>query len=64
MKKRHEQKLLVLSIALWVLFNIPILLLFDNANPWLGIPQTYWFIFSVWIFSIGVTYSVVKNYAS
>ena len=32
MKKRHEQKLVILSIALLVLFNAPILLLFNSSK--------------------------------
>jgi hypothetical protein len=64
MKKRHEQKLLVLSLALWLLLNLPLLLLFDAAEPWLGIPQIYWYIFSIWTFSIVVTLSVIRKYAS
>ncbi|WP_262494635.1 hypothetical protein [Flavobacterium cyanobacteriorum] len=41
MKKRHEQKLVILSIFLVLAFNIPIMLLFDSATPILGIPAVY-----------------------
>jgi len=62
MKKRHEQKLLLLSLFLFVVWNAPILLLFDSSDPFLGVPKIYIFIFSVWIFSIALSYIITKRY--
>ena len=48
MKKRHQQKLVILSIALFILFNAPILLLFNSAKNWMGFPIIYAYLFIVW----------------
>ena len=38
MKKRHEQKLIVLSFALFLLFNVPFILIFNiNGNVFGGV---------------------------
>ena len=36
MKKRHEQKLVILSVVLFVLFNAPVLLLFNKIENYFG----------------------------
>ena len=38
MKKRHQQKLIVLSFIIISLFNIPIILLFDSSDSIIGLP--------------------------
>lgn len=62
MKKRHQQKLIVLTAGLLTAFNLPILLLFDSSEALLGFPVIYIYIFSVWIFSILVSMLVVNRY--
>lgn len=62
MKKRHQQKLIVLSIFLLIALNLPILLLFDSSKVLLGFPIIYIYIFSVWIFSILLSMLVVNRY--
>lgn len=62
MKKRHEQKLILLSIFLFVVWNAPILLLFDSSHPFLGIPKVYIFIFSVWALAIALSLIITKRY--
>ena len=62
MKKRHQQKLVILSLLLLLCFNMPLLLLFDTAASVGGIPVIYVYIFSIWIFSIGVSLLVIKRY--
>ncbi|WP_338378697.1 hypothetical protein [uncultured Flavobacterium sp.] len=62
MKKRHQQKLIVLSIGLLIAFNIPIVLLFDTSTPLFGFPIIYIYIFSIWILSILVSLLVVNRY--
>jgi hypothetical protein len=62
MKKRHEQKLVILSMLLLLALNAPLLLLFDSSNALFGLPIIYIYIFSVWLFSIAVTYLILKRY--
>ena len=62
MKKRHQQKLVVLSFILLVGFNLPILLLFDISSFFWGIPVLYIYIFSLWIFSTILSYIILKRY--
>jgi len=62
MKKRHEQKLIILSLALLLCFNLPLLLLFDSAEPVFGIPLIYLFFFSVWLASILISMIVIRRY--
>jgi len=62
MKKRHEQKLIILSMLMLLALNIPLLLLFDSSKPFFGFPVIYIYIFSVWLLSIAVTYLIIKRY--
>ncbi|MDO9039615.1 MAG: hypothetical protein Q7U59_14840 [Lutibacter sp.] len=62
MKKRHQQKLIVLSILLLCLFNVPILLIFNSSTTFIGLPVLYFYIFFIWIVSIVVSYIILKKY--
>lgn len=62
MKKRHQQKLVILSMALLIGLNIPIVLLFDSAQSLLGFPIIYIYIFSVWAFSVLLSFLIIKRY--
>ncbi|TDE31224.1 hypothetical protein E0I61_00550 [Flavobacterium ranwuense] len=62
MKKRHEQKLVILSVLILLGLNIPLLLLFDSSKPLFGFPIIYLYIFSAWLFSIAITYIIIKRY--
>jgi len=62
MKKRHQQKLAVLALLLLVALNIPIVLLFDNSDNFLGLPVIYVYVFSVWLFSIIISFIIVQRY--
>ncbi|MGL2967109.1 hypothetical protein [Flavobacterium sp. XGLA_31] len=62
MKKRHQQKLVILSLGLLIGLNIPIVLLFDSAQCLLGFPVIYIYIFSVWAFSVLLSYIIIKRY--
>lgn len=62
MKKRHEQKLIVLSIALFLLFNVPFILVFNFEGAVLGIPTFYFSIFSIWLLSIVISGIVLNRY--
>jgi len=62
MKKRHQQKLVLLSAALLLLFNVPLVLLFDGDDAILGFPVFYFSIFSIWLFATIVSYIVLTRY--
>ncbi|MEY3500567.1 MAG: hypothetical protein RL308_2236 [Bacteroidota bacterium] len=62
MKKRHEQKLVILSMLTLMAMNIPLLLLFDSADPLFGLPIIYIYFFTICMFSIVVTYIILKKY--
>jgi len=62
MKKRHEQKLIVLSITLFLLFNIPFVLIFNFKGALFGIPIFYFSIFSIWLVSIVISAIVLKRH--
>ncbi|WP_312764729.1 hypothetical protein [Epilithonimonas sp.] len=62
MKKRHEQKLIILSFGLMILFSAPLILLFNSEKALFGFPMIYIYIFGVWIFSIIVSFVIFKKY--
>lgn len=62
MKKRHEQKLVILSIGLMMAFNIPISLLFNSEKEVFGYPMILIYLFVVWMFSIIISFVIVKKY--
>jgi len=62
MKKRHEQKLVVITIALFMLFNVPLVLIFDRNEAIFGFPVFYFSVFSIWLMAIVLSYIVLKRY--
>lgn len=62
MKKRHEQKLIVFSIALFLMFNIPFVLIFNINGHVFGVPYFYVFIFSAWLLSVVISFIVLKRH--
>lgn len=62
MKKRHEQKLIILAIALLLVFNIPFILIFNINGAVFGIPTFYFLVFSIWLISIVVSYIILKKH--
>ncbi|WP_024741933.1 hypothetical protein [Tenacibaculum maritimum] len=62
MKKRHEQKLIVLSILLFLLFNIPFIFIANTDEDIIGIPMLYFFIFSVWLLAIAISMIILNKY--
>jgi hypothetical protein len=62
MKKRHEQKLIVLTISLVLMFNLPLIVNFDNNGQFYGVPLSYLFMFSVWLGSIVISYVILNRY--
>lgn len=62
MKKRHEQKLIVLSVTLFLIFNVPFIMIFNSEGHVFGVPVFYVFIFSIWLLSIIISYIVLKRH--
>jgi hypothetical protein len=62
MKKRHEQKLILLSFGLFILFSAPMILLFNSEKELFGFPMIYAYIFGVWLFSIIISFVIFKKY--
>ncbi|KFC20224.1 hypothetical protein [Chryseobacterium sp. FH1] len=62
MKKRHEQKLIILSFGLMILFSAPIILLFNSEREVFGLPMLYVYIFGVWLLSIVASFIIFKKY--
>lgn len=62
MKKRHQQKLIVISLILFVSLNAPIIFIFNIPKAIFGIPLLYFAIFGIWAFSILFSYIVLKKY--
>ncbi|MEC3876886.1 hypothetical protein [Chryseobacterium salviniae] len=62
MKKRHEQKLIILSIGLMIAFSIPISLLFNSERKLLGYPMILIYIFALWLISIIISFVIIKKY--
>ncbi len=62
MKKRHQQKLVVLSLSLLLALNLPLLLLFDKAQVFFGLPLIYVYIFSIWFLAILISIIIVNRY--
>jgi hypothetical protein len=62
MKQRHQQKLVIITMVLLIGLNLPILLLFDSAQSVMGFPVIYIYIFSVWLFSILLSFIIIKRY--
>lgn len=61
MKKRHKQKLVVLSMVLFVLLNAPVLLLFNKTQPVFGFPLILIYIFIVWLSSVAASFLIFKR---
>lgn len=62
MKKRHKQKLVIISIILFIMFNAPFLLLFNRADQVLGFPMIYTYIFMIWLGASVATFLVFKKF--
>ncbi|WP_449398659.1 hypothetical protein [Chryseobacterium wanjuense] len=61
-EKRHEQKLIILSIGLLIAFSIPISLLFNSDREIFGYPMILIYIFAVWMISIIISFVIIKKY--
>jgi len=62
MKKRHLQKLILVSLILLMAFNLPLLLLFNSAEEFLGFPVILFYVFSIWLTSAVVSFIIITKY--
>jgi len=62
MKKRHEQKLVVLSFSVLLIFSLPFILAFNCSREIMGIPMFYFGVFLVWLLSIIISYTILAMY--
>jgi len=62
MKKRHQQKLILVSIVLFFLWNVPFVTIFDGDAHVFGFPIFYVFIFLSWFLSIVLAYIILKKF--
>ncbi len=62
MKKRHEQKLVILSVTLLLIINIPLILIFSKEGAVFGIPILYFSIFIIWILSVLFSYYILTKF--
>ena len=62
MKKRHEQKLVVLSFTLMFAFSLPFVLVFNKAEAIFGVPVFYFSVFLIWLLSVILSYVILKKY--
>lgn len=62
MKKRHIQKLLFLSAGLVFALNLPLLLLFNSAEPVFGMPLLYVYVFALILFSSVISLLIFKRF--
>lgn len=63
MKKRHQQKLIFLSFGLILLFNIPLVFAFNRLKSVLGFPLFYFCVFTLWLASTIISFSILKKYS-
>ena len=56
-----EQKLLLLSITFLILFNFPIISIFNVETTINGIPTLYFYVFTLWIMMITLIFIIVNK---
>jgi len=61
-KKRHQQKFIVLSVMLFFLWNVPFVSIFDGDAHLFGFPIFYIFVFLSWLLSIVISFIVLKKF--
>ena len=59
--KNKEQRFLALCMLGLVLFNFPVLTIFNVGGSILGIPILYAYIFAAWAFVIALMYWVAER---
>lgn len=63
MRKRDQQKFVVVSIVLGILFIFPIVQgLSQFQFQVFGFPAFYAIVFAIWLSSVGITFYLLKRY--
>ncbi|WP_350286146.1 hypothetical protein [uncultured Croceitalea sp.] len=62
MKKRHQQKLIILAVVLFFLWNVPFVSVFDGNSQLFGFPMFYIFIFLSWLIAIVISFIILKKF--
>lgn len=62
MKKRHQQKFVILAVVLFFLWNVPFVSVFDGRAHLLGFPLFYIFIFVSWFIAIVISFIILKKF--
>lgn len=55
------QRLIALLVLGWLLFNYPLLALFNDAATWCGIPLLYAYLFGAWALFIAFLALIVER---
>jgi len=63
MKKRHQQKLVILSLGLILLINVPFINVFNLSHSVLGFPAFYFSVFSLWAITCCIAYFILNKYS-
>lgn len=62
MKKKHKQKLVVLSIILFIMFNAPVMLMFNSEKAVFGMPVIQVYLFSVWLLTSALAFIIIRKF--
>ena len=55
------QRLIALLVLGWLLFNYPLLALFNDAATWCGIPLLYAYLFGAWMLFIALLALIIER---
>ncbi|MFM0309305.1 hypothetical protein P0D71_16105 [Paraburkholderia sp. RL17-383-BIF-A] len=58
------QRLIALFVLGWLVFNYPLLALFNDTRTWLGLPLLYGYLFAAWALFIVLLAVIVEQGAS
>ncbi len=60
-KPMKAQKLVLISLLFLILFNFPMLSIFNNGDSINGIPTLYVYVFFVWILFIVLVFNIIRK---
>lgn len=55
------QRLAALGLLGWLLFNFPLLSLFNDGGTWFGVPRLYAYLFAAWAVLIALLALVAEG---
>jgi hypothetical protein len=59
----YNLRLGMIFLVLFLLFNFPLLTIFNQAKLWNGIPMLYIYVFGSWLVMIGLTIIAVEKFS-